>query len=178
MADDLPICTNDDPFMRAAYDMAVEGYKSGGIPIGSVIVHDGEIIGRGHNSRFQLANPILHGEMTAYQNAGRRPATVYRECTLYTTQSPCTMCAGTTLLFGVPKIVIGEELHSRSTDYLGSGMKCSEFLAARGLEVTLHQDQACYDLLERFRYEKPDLWAEDIGFTVEELNDPTFKRDY
>ncbi|GEN79873.1 nucleoside deaminase [Actinotalea fermentans] len=180
MTDDLPVCTVDDPFMRAAYDVALEGYRSGGIPIGAVIVYRGEIIGRGHNSRFQRSNPILHGEMTAFENAGRQPAEVYRESTLYTTHSPCTMCAGTTLLFGVPRLVIGEEIHSRrNTNYLGSGKLPSEFLRSIGMEVTVHDDLACYEILERFAHEKPDVWAEDIGVTVPELMDmladPAFK---
>lgn len=97
-----------DPFLQAAIDEAKQGLAEGGIPIGSVIVHQGTIIGRGHNRRVQQGSAILHGEMDAFENAGRQPASVYRESVLYTTLSPCTMCSGAILLYGIPRVVIGE----------------------------------------------------------------------
>jgi cytosine/creatinine deaminase len=164
----LPVFTAGDPFMAAAYDEAVKSYLAGGIPIGAVLVKDGGVIGRGHNSRFQEGNPIIHGEMSAYRDAGRLSPSVYRETTLYTTQPPCSMCAGTTLLFGLPRVVIGETFSLRTVprdnnDYLGSGKSCPDFLRSLGLEVTVIDDPAPYELLRRFAAEKPDVWAEDIG---------------
>jgi cytosine deaminase len=146
--------TATDPFLRAAFDEAVVGYHAGGLPIGSVLIRDGKIIGRGHNRRVQDGNPILHAEMSCFQNAGRLPPAVYRECTMYSTLSPCYMCSGAMLLFGVPRVVIGESRTIKAAD---------DFLRSQGLEVTVADDPACYELLQRFTREKPEVWAEDIG---------------
>ena len=143
-----------DIFMQAAIDEARLGLSEGGIPIGSVIVHRGEIIGRGHNRRVQQGSVILHGEMDALENAGRLPAAVYRECTLYTTLSPCPMCSGAILLYGIPKVVIGEN-HT----FMGE----EELLRCRGVAVDVLQDQECISLMSSFIRENPGLWNEDIG---------------
>lgn len=143
-----------DPFLRAAIDEARLGWKEGGIPIGSVIVHDGEIIGRGRNRRIQRGSPTLHGEMDALENAGRQPAEVYRASTLYTTLSPCSMCSGAILLYGIPKIVVGE-----NQTFMGE----EDWLRSRGVEVELASDEECIALMEQMMAEKPQLWAEDIG---------------
>lgn len=148
------ISTSTDPFLQAAFAEALAGYDEGGLPIGSVLVRDGEIIARGHNRRVQDANPILHAEMSCLQNAGRLPSSTYRECTIYSTLSPCFMCSGAMLLFGVPRVVIGE---SRSVE------AADNWLRSQGLQVTVADDQGCYDLLQRFISEKPSVWAEDIG---------------
>lgn len=140
--------------MEAAIAEAQKGYDEGGIPIGSVIVHDGEIIGRGHNKRLQDGSVVLHGEMAAFENAGRRPASVYRECTIYTTLSPCPMCSGAILLYGIPKVVVGE-----NTTFMGA----EDHLRSQGVEVTVVDNQACKDLMARFIAEKPEVWYEDIG---------------
>ena len=144
----------EDSFLKAAIDEAKKGYAEGGIPIGSVIVHNGKIIGRGHNRRVQNGSAILHGEMDDLENAGRLKASVYKECTLYTTLSPCSMCSGTILLFGIPKIVIGE-----NKTFMGE----EELLKSRGVEITVVKDSECYDLMTKFIQEKPELWNEDIG---------------
>lgn len=141
-------------FLRAAYEEAAKGYSEGGIPIGSVLVHKGKIIGRGHNKRVQSGSPILHGEMDALENAGRQPASVYRECELYTTLSPCPMCSGTILLYGIPKVVIGE-----NKTFMGE----EDLLRSKGVEVFVAEDSDCYNLMQKFIAEKPDLWNEDIG---------------
>ena len=143
-----------DEFMQAAIAEAQAGFDEGGIPIGSVIVHNGRIIGRGHNRRVQQGSPILHGEMDAFQNAGRQPAAVYRECTLYTTLSPCSMCSGAILLYGIPRVVIGE-----NRSFLGE----EELLRSRGVELTVLDDPTCIELMARLMREKPQLWNEDIG---------------
>lgn len=161
---DLPQLSVDDPFMQAAYDQSVKSYNEGGIPIGAVVVYRGEIIGRGHNSRVQRGNPLLHGEMSAYENAGRLAPAVYRECTLYTTHAPCSMCTGTTLLYKLPKVVIGDSVGASGiTNYLGSGLSIAGFLRSVGLEVVVYDDPAPKLLLDRFAAEQPDVWAEDIG---------------
>lgn len=144
----------EDPFLRAALEEAVLSYQEGGVPIGSVLVHEGTIIGRGRNRRVQDGNPILHAEMTCFQNAGRLPSSVYRACTLYTTLSPCYMCSGTTLLFGVPRVVMGE---SRAVTAAG------QWLRSEGVKLTAMDDAACGEILQRFIREKPDVWQEDIG---------------
>lgn len=141
-------------FLAAARAEAETGFAEGGIPIGSVIVHEGRIIGRGHNRRVQNGSPILHGEMDAFENAGRQPASVYRECTLYTTLSPCPMCSGTIVLYGIPRVVIGE-----NRSFLGE----EEWLRSRGVELTVLDDPGCIALMERFMREQPVLWNEDIG---------------
>lgn len=141
-------------FLQEAIAEAKTGYEEGGIPIGSVIVYKGEIIGRGHNQRVQKGSSILHGEMDALENAGRQKASVYRECTLYTTLSPCPMCSGTILLYGIPRVVIGE-----NKTFMGE----EELLRSRGVEVIVVDNQQCKDLMNRFIAESPELWNEDIG---------------
>jgi creatinine deaminase len=146
----------NDPFMQAAIDEALLGLAEGGIPIGSVIVHKGRIIGRGHNRRVQKDSAILHGEMDALENAGRLPATVYRECVLYTTLSPCSMCSGAILLYGVPKVIIGENRTFRGEE---------DLLRQRGVDIEIRQSPECVALMEQFIASKPGLWNEDIGET-------------
>lgn len=143
-----------DSFMQAAFDEARQGLAEGGIPIGAVIVHQGRIIGRGHNRRVQQGSAILHGEMDALENAGRQPAAVYRESVLYTTLSPCPMCSGAILLYGIPRVVIGE-----NRTFMGE----EELLRSRGVQVEVMQDEQCISLMEQFIAEKPELWNEDIG---------------
>ena len=143
-----------DMFLNAAIDEARQGLSEGGIPIGSVIVHNGEIIGRGHNRRIQQDSTVLHAEMDALENAGRQAAAVYRECTLYTTLSPCAMCSGAILLYGIPRLVIGENI-----SFLGE----EDLLRSRGVEVKVVQDQACVQLMQSFIAQHPVLWHEDIG---------------
>ncbi|HEX2080420.1 MAG TPA: nucleoside deaminase [Longimicrobium sp.] len=143
-----------DEFMRAAIDEAEQGLREGGIPIGSVLVHRGVVLGRGHNRRVQQGSAVLHGEMDALERAGRQPARVYRECTLYTTLSPCAMCSGAILLYGIPRVIVGE-----NRTFMGE----EELLRARGVEVQVLQDPACIALMERFIAEHPELWNEDIG---------------
>ena len=143
-----------DEFMQAAIAEARLGLAEGGIPIGSVIVHEGRIIGRGHNRRVQRGSAILHGEMDAFENAGRQPASVYRNSVLYTTLSPCAMCSGAILLYGIPKVVIGE-----NRSFLGE----EELLRARGVELTVLQDETCIALMRGFIAARPELWNEDIG---------------
>ncbi|RKE90907.1 nucleoside deaminase [Ichthyenterobacterium magnum] len=143
-----------DKFLQAAIDEAKKGYNEGGIPIGSVIVYKNKIIGRGHNKRVQNGSAILHGEMDALENTGRLKASVYKECTLYTTLSPCSMCSGTILLYGIPKVVIGE-----NKTFMGE----ETLLKSRGVELIIANNQECQDLMTKFIAEKPDLWNEDIG---------------
>lgn len=143
-----------DQFMQAAIEEAKIGLAEGGIPIGSVIVHNGRIIGRGHNQRIQRSSAILHGEMSAIENAGRQPASVYRESTLYTTLSPCAMCSGAILLYGIPRLVIGENL---------SFMGDEALLKARGVTLSVLQDAECIALMQEFIRNQPQLWNEDIG---------------
>lgn len=140
--------------MNAAIAEARLGLEEGGIPIGSVIVHQGKIIGRGHNRRVQKGSAVLHGEMDAFENAGRQPAQVYRECELYTTLSPCPMCSGAILLYGIPKIIVGE-----NQTFMGE----EDHLRSRGVEVEVLQDEECLEIMRRFIDEKPELWNEDIG---------------
>ncbi len=143
-----------DPFLQAAIEEGRQGRREGGIPIGSVIVHRGRIIGRGHNRRVQKGSAILHGEMDALENAGRQPAFVYRESTLYTTLSPCSMCTGAILLYGIPKVVVGE-----NRTFLGE----EDLLRSRGVEVQVLQEQSCIQMMEEFIAAEPHLWNEDIG---------------
>ncbi len=143
-----------DQFLKAAFDEAQKGLREGGIPIGSIIVHDDRIIGRGHNRRVQKGSTVLHAEMDAFENAGRQPASVYRQCTLYTTLSPCSMCSGAILLYGIAKIVVGEN-HS----FMGE----EELLRSRGVAVEVVQDQACIGMMKSFIADRPELWNEDIG---------------
>ena len=143
-----------DAFMRAAITEAEDGLREGGIPIGSVLIHGGHILGRGHNRRVQRGSVVLHGEMDALENAGRQVAAVYRECTLYTTLSPCPMCTGAILLYGIPRIVVGENVTFQGDE---------ELLRSRGVEVEVLQDAACIQLMADFIARHPTLWSEDIG---------------
>ena len=145
-----------EEFIQVALDEARKGRSEGGIPIGSVIVHDGRIIGRGHNRRVQKGSPILHAEMDALEDAGRQPAEVYRASTLYTTLSPCAMCSGAIVLYGIPRVVVGE-----NRSFLGE----EEWLRSRGVAVEVVQDEECIALMDAFVREHPDLWNEDIGET-------------
>jgi cytosine deaminase len=143
-----------DPFMQAAIDEAQLGLAEGGIPIGSVIVHNGQIIGRGHNRRVQEGSAIKHGEMDALENAGRQSAKTYNESVLYTTLSPCAMCSGAILLYGIPKIVVGE-----NQTFMGE----EQLLRSRGVQVDVVQNHTCVELMRDFIANKPQLWNEDIG---------------
>ena len=143
-----------DPFLAAAIAEAELGLREGGIPIVSVIVAGGKIIGRGHNRRVQKGSAVLHGEMDALENAGRQPAAVYRAATLYTTLSPCAMCSGAILLYGIPRVVIGE-----NTTFLGE----EELLRSRGVSLEVRQDPTCIRLMKEFIRTHPELWNEDIG---------------
>jgi cytosine/creatinine deaminase len=143
-----------DSFLEAAIAEARQGMAEGGIPIGSVLVYGGRIIGRGHNRRVQKGSAILHGEMDALENAGRRSAAVYRESVLYTTLSPCSMCSGAILLYGIPRIIIGED-HT----FMGE----EELLRARGVSLEVVQSEECIRLMQEFIRLNPALWSEDIG---------------
>jgi creatinine deaminase len=143
-----------DQFMQAAIDEARDGEREGGIPIGSVLVHRGRIIGRGHNRRVQRGSAVLHGEMDALEQAGRQPAAVYRESVLYTTLSPCPMCSGAILLYGIPKVVIGE-----NQTFVGE----EELLRSRGVALDVLQDATCIQMMSSFIRAHPELWNEDIG---------------
>ena len=143
-----------DSFMEVAIEEARQGLAEGGIPIGSVLVHQGEILGRGHNRRVQQGSTVLHGEMDALENAGRQSAAVYRQCTLYTTLSPCAMCSGAILLYGIPRVVIGE-----NRTFTGE----EELLRSRGVELTILQDEECIAMMNEFICAHPALWNEDIG---------------
>ncbi len=154
MSADVSASPPIDEFMQAAIDEAEAGLAEGGIPIGSVLVHNGKIIGRGHNRRVQKGSAILHGEMDALENAGRHPAQVYRESTIYTTLSPCPMCSGAIMLYGIPRVVIGENL---------SFMGDEDLLRSRGIELTHVNSQRCIELMAGFMRDKPELWNEDIG---------------
>jgi cytosine deaminase len=145
---------SNDPFLEAAIAEAQAGQAEGGIPIGSVLIHQGRIIGRGHNRRVQIGSPILHGEMDALENAGRQPARVYAESMLYTTLSPCAMCTGAILLYRIPKVFVGE-----NRTFLGE----EELLRQRGVQVEVVQDPRCMEMMKRFILEHPELWDEDIG---------------
>ena len=143
-----------EPFLQAAIDEARIGMEEGGIPIGSVIVHGGRILGRGHNRRVQRGSTVLHGEMDALENAGRLTAAIYRECVLYTTLSPCAMCSGAILLYGIPKVIVGE-----NRTFLGE----EALLRSRGVQVEVVDDPQCVDMMRRFIADHPGLWNEDIG---------------
>jgi cytosine/creatinine deaminase len=143
-----------DEFLNAAIEEARKGLEEGGVPIGSVIVYQGKIIGRGYNRRIQKGSVVLHGEMDAFENAGRQPANVYKNCTLYTTLSPCAMCSGAILLYGIPKIVVGE-----NKNFLGE----ESLLKSRGVSIEISDNQECKDLMASFIANHPDLWNEDIG---------------
>jgi cytosine deaminase len=143
-----------DEHLDAAIAEAQAGLSEGGIPIGSVLVHDGRVIGRGHNRRFQRGSAILHGEMDALENAGRHPAAIYRRSILYTTLSPCAMCSGAILLYGIPRVVIGENVTFRGEE---------DLLSQRGVSVEVIQDARCIEMMRRFIREHAELWNEDIG---------------
>jgi len=141
-------------FMRTAIEEAMQGRDNGGIPTGSVVLHRGAIIGRGHNRRVQKGSAILHAEMDALENAGRQPPSVYRQCELYTTLSPCAMCSGAILLYGIPRVIAGENRTFRSEE---------DLLRSRGVAVDVLQDATCIELMRRFIETHPQLWNEDIG---------------
>lgn len=143
-----------DEFLKAAYQEAALGLKEGGIPIGSVIVYEGKIIGRGHNRRVQNNSAIFHAEMDALESAGRLLASIYKKCTLYTTLSPCPMCSGAILLYKIPRVIIGE-----NKTFTGE----EELLRSRGVTVDVVQDESCISLMEDFIKNNPKLWNEDIG---------------
>ncbi len=143
-----------DEFMQAAIAEAETGASEGGIPIGSVLVHRGRIIGRGHNRRVQRGSAVLHGEMDALENAGRQPPAVYHTSVLYTTLSPCAMCSGAILLYGIPKVVVGE-----NQTFVGEEV----LLRTRGVILEVLQDSTCIGLMRRFIRDHPGLWSEDIG---------------
>jgi len=142
----------DRKFMKLAYEEAQAGFNEGGVPVGAVMVDNGAVIGRGHNRRVQDDNPVSHGETDCMKNAGRRPD--YSEVTMYTTLSPCMMCAGTIIQFGIGRVVVGEE-----RNFAGN----IDFLRSRGVAVTLLDDADCIELMSRFIRERPELWYEDIA---------------
>jgi len=143
-----------DSFLQAAIEEAQRGRAEGGIPIGAVLVHRGTIIGRGHNRRIQQGSATLHGEMDALERAGRQLAAVYRESILYTTLSPCAMCTGAILLYGIPHVIVGE-----NRTFMGE----EELLRSRGVRVEVVQDVSCIRMMNAFIAEQPQLWNEDIG---------------
>lgn len=143
-----------DQFLKAAIHEARLGLEEGGIPIGSVLVHKGKIIGRGHNQRVQHGSVIHHGEMNCLENAGRLPASVYKECTIYTTLSPCPMCSGAILLYGIRHVIVGE-----NKTFLGA----EEHLRSQGVRVDVLQDEECIEIMKSFIQGNPELWNEDIG---------------
>jgi len=143
-----------DPYLQAAIDQARQSLAEGGIPIGSVLVHEGRVIGQGHNCRVQTGSPIDHGEMNCLRNAGRLPARIYRDCTLYTTLSPCPMCSGAILLYKIARVVAGE-----NRTFLGA----EDYLRANGVQVEVLQDEECVQLMADFIEANPRLWNEDIG---------------
>lgn len=156
---------NDDDrrFLDLAIEQAEHGWDEGGVPIGAVLVHRGEVLAVGRNRRVQLGSVIRHGETDCLERAGRLPASVYRECTLYTTLSPCTMCAGTAILYEIPRIVIGEHRTFEASE---------DWLRSKGTELVVADDPACIALMERMLRERPELWAEDIGVEADELGAP------
>jgi cytosine deaminase len=143
-----------DPFMQAAIEEAQKGLGEGGIPIGSILVIDGKIVGRGHNQRVQKGSCVLHAEMDCLENAGRLKAGDYRRATLYSTLSPCDMCSGTILLYGIKKVVIGENRTFKGPE---------EYVRSRGVELDLRDDAQCRELMQTFIARQPELWNEDIG---------------
>lgn len=145
---------SNDPFLQAAIDEARQGLAEGGIPIGSVLVIDGEIVGRGHNKRKQGGSVVLHAEMDCLENAGRLKPADYRQATLYSTLSPCDMCSGAALLYKIPKIVVGENLTFQGPE---------AYVTTRGVELTIVQNEECIALMREFIAEHPELWNEDIG---------------
>lgn len=143
-----------NPYLQIAIDEAQKSLREGGIPIGSVLVHNNKVLGAGHNKRVQDGSVVLHGEMDALENAGRQKAAVYQNSVLYTTLSPCAMCSGTILLYGIPEVIIGE-----NRTFLGE----EELLKSRGVKVTVLDERECYQMMQRFIKANPELWNEDIG---------------
>jgi cytosine deaminase len=143
-----------DPFLEAAIEEAKRGLAEGGIPIGSVLVCDGKIIGRGHNQRVQRGSVIHHAEMNCLENAGRQKATVYARCTLYSTLSPCPMCSGSALLYKIPRIIIGENVTFKGPE---------DYVRSQGVQLDLRQDPTCIQMMRDFIAARPELWNEDIG---------------
>ncbi len=143
-----------DEFLEAAIEEAKKGLAEGGIPIGSVLVIDGRIAGRGHNQRVQKGSAVLHAEMDCLENAGRLKAVDYRRATLYSTLSPCDMCSGTVLLYGIPRVIVGENRTFRGPE---------DYVRSRGVDIVVVDSRECRDLMERFVRERPELWNEDIG---------------
>jgi cytosine/creatinine deaminase len=143
-----------DKFLQAAYEEAEKGLAEGGIPIGAVLVIDGEIVGRGHNKRVQKSSPVLHAEIDCFENAGRLKAVDYQKSTLYSTLSPCDMCSGAALLYKIPKVVIGENKTFQGPE---------SYLRERGVDLEIINSPECITLMEKFIKDKPELWNEDIG---------------
>lgn len=155
-----PTPEDDRRFLDLAIEQARLSWDEGGVPIGAVLVHDGEVLAAGHNQRVQKGSAILHGETDAIEKAGRQPASVYREAVLYTTLSPCIMCSGTALLYEIPRIVIGENRTFEMAESL---------LLDRGVKLDVLDDPECIALMERMIAERPEIWSEDIGVETEEL---------
>jgi len=153
--------TKCDKYLVAAIEEAEIGLQEGGIPIGSVLVHDGNIIGRGHNKRIQNGSTILHGEMDAMENAGRLRASIYKRSTLYTTLSPCVMCSGAILLYGIPLVIIAENIN-----FMGE----EDLLKSRGVKLEVLQDAKCIEMMKIFIEENASLWKEDIGVSPPDEN--------
>jgi cytosine deaminase len=145
-----------DPFLQAAIDEAREGFDAGGIPIGSVLVIDGRVVARGHNQRVQKGSAILHAEMDCLENAGRLVAADYQRAVLYSTLSPCDMCSGTVLLYGIPRVVIGENRTFQGPE---------DYLRSRGVELEIVDSDECVRMMQEFIRTRPELWNEDIGET-------------
>ena len=143
-----------DPFLNAAIEQARKSLSEGGIPIGAVLVHEGRIIGQGHNCRVQTGSPIDHGEMNCLRNAGRLPAAVYQKCTIYSTLSPCPMCSGAIVLYKIPRVVVGE-----NRTFVGA----EDYMRSNGIQVDVVQDDECIELMAEFIKARPELWNEDIG---------------
>ena len=143
-----------DPFLQAAIDEAKKGLATGGIPIGSVLVHNGKIIGRGHNQRVQRGSVIHHAEMNCLENAGRRTAATYKRCTIYSTLSPCPMCSGAILLYAIPHVIVGENVTFKGPE---------EYVRSQGVRVDVLQNEECIRMMREFIAENPTLWHEDIG---------------
>lgn len=159
-----PTPEDDRRFLDLAIEQARTGWEEGGIPIGAILVHDGKVLAAGRNRRIQQGSAILHGETDAIERAGRLRASVYRESVLYTTLSPCLMCAGTALMYEIPRIVIGENRTFEQSE---------ELLASRGVRLDVVDDPECIALMERMIAEKPELWSEDIGVEADEISAQT-----
>jgi cytosine/creatinine deaminase len=151
---DAPLQEFMDSFLQAAIDEARKGLAAGGIPIGSVLVCDGKIIGRGHNQRVQHGSVIHHGEMNCLENTGRLKASVYQRCTIYSTLSPCPMCSGAILLYGIPRVIVGENVTFKGPE---------EYVRSQGVRVDVLQNEECIQLMRDFIAKNPELWNEDIG---------------